>query len=326
MSVGTAVAIAGIGTSIASGVIGSNAAKSAAKTQAGTAAQIAQEAKDAAGTATTTVNNAGTASVKAVNDATTTANQTLTDAQAQQLKALQPYIDSGAISLTQLQQLLSPDGPLGSKNNFSFSPQDWQNDPGYQFIQQQQQQAQERSAAANGSLLTGGFAKALNRNASGYASSYLDSAFNRALQTYQTNRAGTLAQIQGLQNLTGLGYNATASGNQDIQADQGQIAQNTVGAGQYAGNTGLTVAQYAGNAGLTAAQIAAQAEGTGAAATAAGTVGAANAWSGALNGVGKAAQNGLLLYKPPTATPPSGAGVGNNGIGFNPAGLTPPTP
>lgn len=61
-------------------------------------------------------------------------------------------------------------------------------DPSYQYDLAQQQKAQQRSAAARGTLLTGGLQKRLGEVASGVASQHYGDIFNRALSGYTTNR------------------------------------------------------------------------------------------------------------------------------------------
>jgi hypothetical protein len=61
-----------------------------------------------------------------------------------------------------------------------------ENDPGYQARLALGQQGLERSAAARGTLLTGGTLKDLNQYAQDYASNEFQNVYNRDLQTYQT--------------------------------------------------------------------------------------------------------------------------------------------
>src|SRR5436190_905952 len=67
------------------------------------------------------------------------------------------------------------------------SMQDLQNEPGYQARYQMGLQGLERGAAAQGSILSGGTQKALARYGQDYASNEYSNAYNRALQTYNTN-------------------------------------------------------------------------------------------------------------------------------------------
>lgn len=61
-----------------------------------------------------------------------------------------------------------------------------ENDPGYQARLALGQQGVERSAAARGTLLTGGTLKDINDYAQNQASNEFGNVYNRALQTYQT--------------------------------------------------------------------------------------------------------------------------------------------
>ena len=73
------------------------------------------------------------------------------------------------------------------------NPADIANDPGYQFRSAEGEKAIQRSAAAHGTLLSGGTLKSLERYRQGIASDEAGKAFDRALAAYTTNR-GTNAQ------------------------------------------------------------------------------------------------------------------------------------
>jgi hypothetical protein len=94
--------------------------------------------------------------------------------------------------------------------------QTFKQDPGYQFRLQQGQQALENSAAARGTLLTGGTAKALSDYGQASGSQEYGNAFNRALTGYNTNK-DTSQQYFGNQmqsfggNLAGFQANTTAA-------------------------------------------------------------------------------------------------------------------
>lgn len=79
----------------------------------------------------------------------------------------------------------------------SFSADDFQKDPGYDFRMQEGQKALERSAAAKGGLMGGGFAKALSRYGQDYASNEYQNAYNR-FNNDQANRFNRLAGIAGV--------------------------------------------------------------------------------------------------------------------------------
>ena len=87
-------------------------------------------------------------------------------------------------------------------------------DPGYQARLQTGEQAVQGSAAAKGSVLSGGTLKALNDYSQQFASNEYGNYFNQALQGYNTN-TGTQRNAMNdyysrLQGLYGTGQNATA--------------------------------------------------------------------------------------------------------------------
>lgn len=232
--VGTTAALV-MGGLAAAGTLGgaaiqAHSAGSAADKQSAAAQSVIQQAKDAA-----------TAATSDVNTATTTADTGLQGGLQAQLAALKPYIDSGAVSLSDLQKILSPTGDLAT-SQFAFNPA---TSPQLQFEQQQAQQALQRQQAATGTVLGGGEIRASNIMNTGLASTYLNQSFNQALETYNTNRQNLLTRIQGLTNLTGLGFNATGAENQDIGNTTMRTAANQISAGRYAGDTGLKAAQIA---------------------------------------------------------------------------------
>jgi len=94
----------------------------------------------------------------------------------------------------------------------SPSLQDFQqNDPGYMARMQMGQQALERSAASQGSLLSGGFQKSLNRYAQDYASNEYQGAYNRSYNNYMGNyQTQTFDPQNRYLQLYGIGANAAA--------------------------------------------------------------------------------------------------------------------
>jgi hypothetical protein len=84
-------------------------------------------------------------------------------------------------------------------------------DPYYQFRQAEGMKAMQRGAASRGTLLTGGFQKALTGWNQGLASEEAQNAYTRARDTYTTNRdTAALGFNQGLQSFQGslAGFNA----------------------------------------------------------------------------------------------------------------------
>lgn len=132
-----------------------------------------------------------------------------------------PYNKTGQQGLRSLSDMAT--------TGFQFGANDFQTDPGYQFRLQEGQNAIEGSAAARGSLLSGGTLKALQQYGQNFASNEYNNAYNRAQQAYQMrqNAAG---------NLAGIGQNA-ANLQSNLYANQGQ----NVGNMYY--NQGNTLAQ-----------------------------------------------------------------------------------
>ena len=151
-----------------------------------------------------------------------------------------------------------------------FSQADYQADPGYQFRLQEGLKALDRQAAARGGLLSGAALKGTQRYAQDVASQEYSNAFNR----YMANRASKLGALGGL-------VSTGAGAAQGLAGAAGQF-------GQYGGQTLADI----GNA------------------QAAGTMGQANAYAGALGGIGNAAMNyGIMqmhLAESGGATPKAG--------------------
>jgi len=123
-------------------------------------------------------------------------------------------------------------------------------DPGYAFRLSEGQKALDRSAAARGGLISGGALKAAQRFGQDLGSQEYQNAYNRALTGYNAEVAREATGYNRLAALAGIGQTAT-----------GQI-----------GAAGQNAAANAGNL-MT----------SGAAASAAGQVGAANALTGGLS-------------------------------------------
>ncbi len=333
-AIGTALAI-GLGVSAAAGVAGaaisSHAAGSAADKQSAAADKIAADAKAAAdaakqgfNTATDTANQSITDATKQLEAGITDANGKIDAAKAQQLEALKPYLEAGQISLQQAQEMLGKGGALGpDAKQFSFTPQDWQNDPQYAFIRDEANKALERSAAARGGLYTGGLVKASDRLNTNLTNTFLDSAFARAKGTYDENRTTALARLSGLQGITNLGFSATGVANQDIGNAAQTINSNDLTkeltAAQYkalmAGNV-INAGKYSGDVGLRAADIAASAISGKANAQSASDIASANAWNSGLGSVANSVNRAYALYSLPKVT---GADINGTNI-LNPNG------
>lgn len=191
------IATAIVGSAVVSGYMGSQAAKSAAKTQA----QSAREA-----------NNTELAMY----------DQTREDQQ--------PWREAGQTALKQLTS-----GTVnGGEFNRNFTLSDFTRDPGYQFRMDQGQQAIERSAAARGGVMNGGTLKSLQRYGQDYASGEYNNAYSRWNndQTTRYNRLSTIAGLgQTANNVTAqLGQQTASSIGNNITSAGAATAAGQVGA------------------------------------------------------------------------------------------------
>lgn len=160
----------GAGLNAVSGLVGANASKNAANTQAQSAANALALEKQ------------------------------MFD---KQVELQQPWHDTGVSGLNMLSQYLGlkpSDGSAGTSYGSlmkPFSMADYQADPGYGFRMQQGNQALDRSAAARGGLLSGRAAKDTLNYSQGLASQEYGNAYNR-YNTNQTNQYNRLASTAGL--------------------------------------------------------------------------------------------------------------------------------
>ena len=200
ISAGTGLAIAG-GATLLGGVLGSNAAKSAASTQA-----------DAA-------NNA------------TAANTAATE---RQIAISEPWRTAGTTAVNQLSTMTQPGGTL--TKDFSYAPFEYNanTDPGTQFRLQQGLNAMNATAAARGGLISGNALKAGQDYGQAQGSQEYGAAFNRYLSnygnaqnTFQINRNNLLGPLQFL---SGQGQAAAAGQASSIGAGAANNAALSTGA------------------------------------------------------------------------------------------------
>lgn len=208
--------------------------------------------------------------------------------------------------------------------NAQITQSDIQMDPGFAFRMEEGRKALERSAAARGGLTSGGTLKALTRYAQGVASDEYGKAFER----FRTDRNDRFTRLTSL---AGIGLRATETGINAGENYGNRAAANVMESGTRAADVGyrgeadandLTVrgvseggrirlssvgdaarirmaaASDAGRFRVDGTRQANQATGAAADATAAGTVGAANAWGNTIGTIGRVAQD---VYD--TATP-----------------------
>lgn len=278
-----AAAIAGAGASVASGVIGSKAATGAAQTQAEATKSAAQLSSEAT--------QASLSEQKREFDT----NQ----------QNLQPWLQSGQGALGQLNTMLAPGGTLQQGYSAAlptapgapapFDPNSVKFDPGFQYRMDQSNKALQQWAAARGGLFSGGTGQKLVRNAQDMTSQEYQNAYSRDFGAYQQNYQNQLqsygAQLQGY----GTGANTFYANQANLYNRLAGLA----GTGQTAANqlavTGTQAAAGIGATGVQGAAAQGAAGEAGAAATAAGQVGSANAFTGALNGIGSNFTNFALL-------------------------------
>jgi len=212
---------------------------------------------------------------------------------------LAPWREAGAESLGVLQRGMYSPMQWGQFNRQfetaapeyqTFTLNDFQTDPGYQFRMAEGQRGLERSAAARGGLLSGGALRSLERYRQGVASDEYGNALQRFNndQTQQYARWGDAYNrfygdqdrtINRLSALAGVGQNATNTGN--------QMAANY---GTQAGNNMMQAAN----------------------AQAAGKIGGAQAYGNALNNITNMAFGAAGMM--------AGGGFGGTGAGAGAAG------
>lgn len=289
----TAAIVGGtLAAGVATSAIGSSAATSAASTQAAAATSAQQlQATEAA-------------------NALNFQQQTYDTGQANEA----PYLAAGATGLNALQYGLGTGGTangsgVGQGSLVQAYPggpfvaptaADALNAPGVQAQLQLGDTALQNSAAARGSVLTGGTAKALDTYGQQLASESYQNVYNNALNSYNMNlNAYTTNQTNQYNKLAGMAGAGQATAANTAQ--QGQAAANATS------NIDLTTGAQQGtdlqNAGT---------------ATASGYIGSANAINSGITGATNNLSNLALL---------SGSGYGTSGAGGAsvPAGLQAPT-
>jgi hypothetical protein len=194
--------MSGVATAIvATAVIGSQASKSAAKTQAGSAA------------------------------AATDAQERMFE---RQVELQEPFREAGLAGQNRLMELLGlgkdkTAAGYGKYASAEFTPANFlaNQDPGYAFRMSEGLKGLERSAAARGGLLSGSALKGITRYGQGLASDEYQNAFNR----YQTSRTNTLNPYASLAGVAQSSANTLGNAAGQFGA---QIGSNIIGAGNAA--------------------------------------------------------------------------------------------
>jgi hypothetical protein len=232
MCVAAAIAGAGVVGSVASGVIGANAAGDAAQTQA-----------------------------DAANRSADIQNQQWQQTQ----KNLKPYMDLGSSAINPLLSAMGYNVTKNDDGTYTFGSTDPNNPlqqrftaptaeqaaatPGYQFTLDQGLKSVQNSAAARGLGTAGAALKGASTYATGLANSTYNDVFNRALQTFNTNYSSAANNVNRLSGLVGNGQNAAATNGSLGAAAAGNIG-NTLTSGANASASGTIGAANALSGGL----------------------------------------------------------------------------
>lgn len=173
---------------------------------------------------------AGNEQANAVTNATNQANSIEQQQFAQTQANEAPYLSAGKTALN----TITNDQATGTGFAAPFTMSNFYSDPGYQFTLNQGNQAVQRSAAAQGGLLSGAAAKAMDQYTTGLANQTYGDAYNRYLQTSQQ-------QYNQLSGIANLGQNATST-----QAQLGQNTANTMSSNTLNGLSAAGQAQASG--------------------------------------------------------------------------------
>lgn len=288
------VGIIGAGTSLASGILGSNAATKAAETQSQASLEAARLANETA-----------RMQADAVLTASREANTLGELAYEQGRKDLEPWREVGGEAIYTLRDLMQPEGYLAKASptfdeTMQFNKSDVMMDPGFDFRMEEAQKAVERSAAGRGGLLGGRTAKELQRVSQGIASDEYGKAYGRTYgeaadkynqslerfrNNFQVDQTDKSNLFNRLSSLSGIGQTTSSE-----SANLGNT---------YATNAGRSATEGANAAAgiITGGQQSANNFSTDAAAArASGYVGGANAWNQAL-GTGAGTANDLWTIK-----------------------------
>lgn len=281
------------------------------------------------------VNAAGQGAISGIYGAAENANENAYNLYNSQMQGLNPYLQAGQGGINKAGQIVGEGfhAPTAAEAEAT---------PGFQFQLQQGLNGLEQQFGATGGGATGGALKALTQYGQNVASTYYQNAFNNALQSYNTNLGGALA-------LGNQGLQASGMANQATQNYGNLYNANTMGAAEYAGNIGVGTAEYGAGVGMQGAGINAnllagaanyQLGGTEAAANmalagneaggnflmqgaqgyAAGKMGQANAWNGAMSGIGNAfgaMPFGTNSYNPFAINPTTGMNMSPSNPGGN---------
>ncbi len=156
-----------------------------------------------------------------------------------------PALDARNASLARMRELLGIGGDATAPGYGSaggrVNPGDVQNEPGYQFGQQQGMQALNNQLTARGMRNSGAALKAATRYGTDYATTKYDNAFNREI----ANRS---AQLNPLQSVAGLGQTGASTVAGAGQNYANQVGANQIGLGNALGASTIAQGNAWGNA------------------------------------------------------------------------------
>lgn len=165
-------------------------------------------------------NKSGDRALAAQTGAANQANETTWRMFDQARKDQEPWRQAGASAVNTL-------GSQMGDMTRTFTMNDFQQDPGYQFRMAEGQKAIERSAAARGGLMGGRSLKDISRFGQDFASNEFTNAYNR----FNNDRD---QRFNKLSSLAGVGQSSASQiANQGMQAGQ-QVAGNQMGVGNAA--------------------------------------------------------------------------------------------
>jgi hypothetical protein len=145
------------------------------------------------GVSTAKQNSAATNNIQTgINSASTTMGQNglnLAQLHQQSIDSLSPYTAGGPANVDMLNKGLAPGGGLADPygKTFSFTGEDLQNSPGYQFNLEQGQNAIDAARRAMGTRFSGGAVKKAIEYGTDYAGTKFNDAFGQAKSTFDTN-------------------------------------------------------------------------------------------------------------------------------------------
>jgi hypothetical protein len=160
---------------------------------------------------------------------------------------LAPYREGGVTAQNQLMQMLGIGGdqnaPGYGRYAQDFTMPEFTGDPGYQFRLKSGMDALNRSAAARGMGISGANIKGATEYGQNFGSNEYNNAYNRALGTFQTNRANQLDPLFKL-------YTGGQSAAAGSATQAGNLGQNL---GTTYSNLGTNLGNAATNAGAATA-------------------------------------------------------------------------